>query len=145
MISKLITPNIVRALQKIQKDPQSAELLVDPDYLEDLFTVLRISGNANGIGIDDVDSLELKKEFASTYAILKSMLKDLSKQQVKSIDDLKILNSAQKFLEFILKNEATLNGIESVKVFKEAIFSVLDEEDIMLRDKVINRLNELTL
>ena len=143
MISKLITPNIVRALQKIQKDPQSAELLVDPDYLEDLFAVLRISNNTTDI--DNVDNLELKKEFASTYAILKSMLKDLSKQQVKSIDDLKILNSAQKFLEFILKNEATLNGIDSVKVFKEAIFSVLDEEDVMLRDKVINRLNELAL
>jgi len=140
MIEKVITPNIIRTLQKLKADPSQhmLDLLVDDNFHEDFLKLFHISKDGN-----DTEEFSLKKEFAETYSILKTMLDGLAKSQEKTTEDLKILNSAQKFLEFILKNEATINGIDSVKNFKSAVFEVLDEADPKLKDNVINHLNSL--
>ena len=140
MIDKVITPNIIRTLQKLKADPSQhmLDLLVDDNFHEDLLALLSVTATG-----EDSQEFSLKNEFANTYSILKSMLKDLAAQREKTTDDLKILNSAQKFLEFILKNEQSINGIEQVKAFKSAVFEVLDNSDPKLKDDVINHLNSL--
>jgi hypothetical protein len=137
MSEKIISANIIRALQKLKKDPGMASMLVDPDYMEEFNQLFDVSETKS------LDEFSLKTEFVETYKILKTMLQELALSSEKTTDDLKILNSAQKFLEFILKNEATLNGIDSVKNFKEAVFTILDEASPELRDTVITKLNEL--
>ena len=140
MIEKVITPNIIRTLQKLKADPSQhmLDLLVDDNFHEDFLLLMNTKLEGG-----DSKEFSLKDEFADTYGILKTMLNDLAANREKTTDDLKILNSAQKFLEFILKNEIALNGIDSVKTFKSAVFEVLDESDPATKDKVINRLNEL--
>jgi len=140
MIEKVITPNIIRTLQKLKADPSQhmLDLLVDDNFHEDFLRLFdtKLDGG-------DAKEFSLKHEFADTYGILKSMLNTLAAQSEKTTEDLKILNSAQKFLEFILKNEQALNGIDSVKRFKTAVFEVLDESDPETKDKVITKLNSL--
>lgn len=139
-IDKVITPNVIRALRKLKESPSMLPMLVDKDYHEDIKAILSISHD----GVAEDEEFSLKKEFASTYRILKDMMRNLAGSGTKDIEDLKILNSAQKFLEFIMKNEVAMNGIDSVKQFKEAVFTVLDEVDPKLRDIVITKLNELS-
>lgn len=140
MIEKVITPNIIRTLQKLKADPSQhmLDLLVDDNFHEDFLLIIgtRLEGG-------DAKVFSLRDEFADTYNILKTMLNTLAANQEKTTDDLKILNSAQKFLEFILKNEIALNGIDSVKAFKSSVFEVLDESAPEVKDKVINKLNAL--
>lgn len=138
-IERVITPNVIRALKRIKDSPAMMAMLVDKDYHEELREILKISGDS-----EDIEEFSLKKEFASTYKILKDMLRTLAASSTRDIEDLKIVNSAQKFLEFIMKNEVAMNGIDSVKQFKEAVYLVLDEIDVTLRDKVITKLNELS-
>ena len=138
-IERVITPNVIRALKRIKDSPAMMAMLVDKDYHEELREILKISGDS-----EDIEEFSLKKEFASTYKILKDMLRTLAASSTRDIEDLKIVNSAQKFLEFIMKNEVAMNGIDSVKQFKEAVYLVLDETDVTLRDKVITKLNELS-
>lgn len=140
MIDKVITPNVIRTLQKIKADPSThmLDLLVDENFHPDLLALLNTTPEG-----EDSKVFSLRDEFADTYSILKTMLNALAASPEKSTDDLKILNSAQKFLEFILKNEIALNGIDSVKTFKTAVFEVLDESSPETKDKVITKLNEL--
>ena len=140
MIDKVITPNIIRTLQKLKADPSQhmLDLLVDDNFHEDFLRLMEKTTDGG-----DSKDFSLKKEFSETYSILKSMLNELASNKEKTTEDLKILNSAQKFLEFILKNEIAINGIDSVKSFKSAVFEVLDSSDPVLKDKVITRLNEL--
>ena len=140
MIDKVITPNIIRTLQKLKADPSThmLDLLVDYNVHPDLLALL----NSNPDGSSNKE-FSLRDEFADTYAILKTMLNTLASSQEKTTDDLKILNSAQKFLEFILKNEIALNGIDSVKAFKSAVFETLDDSSPELKDRVITKLNDL--
>lgn len=140
-VEKVITPNVIRALKKLKEQPSMLSMLVDAEYHDDVKTLLNVSATA---GDTEAEEFSIKKEFASTYKILKEMLRSLAASSTRDIEDLKVINSAQKFLEFIVKNEATMNGIESVKKFKEAVFTVLDETDPKLRDLVINKLNELS-
>ena len=140
LIEKVITPNIIRTLQKLKADSSQhmLDLLVDDNFHEDFRALLEVRDDGS-----DNKEFSLKHEFADTYKILKTMLNTLAASTEKTTDDLKILNSAQKFLEFILKNEIALNGIDSVKNFKSAVFEVLDESDPELKDKVITKLNTL--
>ena len=63
--------------------------------------------------------------------------------QIESKEDLDVLKEAQKFLSFILRNEEKLADIQAVKDFKEAVLQVLDEEDPVLRDRVIKKLGSI--
>lgn len=63
--------------------------------------------------------------------------------QIDSKEDLDVMKEAQKFLTFLLRNEEKLSDIQAVKDFKEAVLTVLDDEDPILRDRVIKQLGAL--
>lgn len=141
-VEKVITPNVIRALRKIKEQPTMLAMLVDAEYIDDVKALLNVTSTESNT--EDAEDFSIRKEFASTYRILKEMLRSLAASSTRDIEDLKIINSAQKFLEFIMKNEVAMNGIDSVKKFKEAVYTVLDETDPKLRDIVITKLNELS-
>jgi len=125
----LITPNIIRALKKCKQNPTFIEDLVDPLARKELNEIL------NTTTIKE-EEFSIKKEFKSTYNIVKENL-------VSNPEDTQVLNTAQRFLKFMLDNELKINGIDAVKNFKEAVFNVLDDEDPKLKDRVIAKFNNL--
>lgn len=130
---QMIDGNIVRMLQRIKTNPADAAHLVDPEYISEIIEVLKPCESV------DVDSqFDLQAEFRVQYTIVKSYISSMG--QIDSKEDLDVMKEAQKFLTFLLRNEEKLNDIQAVKDFKEAVLDVLDEEDEMLRDRVIKRL-----
>lgn len=127
----LIDGNIIRALQRLRKDPNQYDLLVDKLYHDELKVILKAQGE-----------LTVDNEFKTAYKLVKDYINRLD--GISSKEDLDVIKEAQKFLSFILRNEEKLNDIEAVKAFKEAVLGVLDEEDDKLRDRVITRLSELS-
>lgn len=124
----LIDGNIYRALMKIKKDPQAAKFLVDEEYRDD---ILKLVGTRDS-------QFELEDEFEQQYKLIKDYINSIG--AISSKEDLDVIKEAQKYLRFILQNEAKLASIEEVKRFKEAVLEVLDEADPKLRDQVIRRL-----
>jgi len=125
----LITPNIIRALRKCKQNPIFIEDLVDPLARKDLNEILNTTTTKT-------EDFSIQKEFQSTYQIVKNNLET-------NPEDVQVLNTAQRFLKFMLDNELKINGIDAVKNFKEAVFNVLDDEDPKIKDKVIAKFNSL--
>ena len=127
----LITPNIVRAIKKVKKDQTKLFIndLVDPmvhTEFNELFNLSEIAA----------EEFSITKEFQAAYLMVKKNLAENS-------DDTQVLNTAQRFLQFMLNNELKINGIDAVKSFKEAVFQILDEEDPKLKDKIVDKFNQL--
>jgi len=125
----LITPNIIRALKKCKQNTIFIEDLVDPLARKELNEILNTTTTKE-------EEFSIKKEFKSTYNIVKENL-------ASNPEDTQVLNTAQRFLKFMLDNELKINGIDAVKNFKEAVFNVLDDEDPKLKDRVIAKFNSL--
>jgi len=125
----LITPNIIRAIKKCKQNTIFMEDLVDPLARSGLNEILNTTQHKDA-------EFSIKQEFQSTYQIVKANLQS-------SPEDTQVLNTAQRFLKFMLDNEMKINGINAVKDFKEAVFNILDDEDEKLKDKVIAKFNML--
>lgn len=129
---RLIDSNIVRALERIQKDDTAIDFLVEEGYkdrVRKLFTKAKVEKSIE---------FDLKTEFMIQYNIVKTAINNIGNLQSK--EDIDILKEAQKFLVFILRNEEKLNDINAVKAFKEAVLGALDAESAELKDRVIQRL-----
>jgi len=132
----VIDGNMVRMLQRVKNNPKDAIHLVDPEYVKDLLELLQPCGG------NDIEShFDLQSEFRSQYSIVKSYITSMG--QIDSKEDLDVMKEAQKFLTFLLRNEEKLSDIQAVKDFKEAVLTVLDDEDPILRDRVIKQLGAL--
>ena len=129
----MIDGNIIRALQRIKTNPKDAVHLVDPEYLEQLLELLHSKKQ-----VDSDSQFDLQNEFSAQYSKIRTAMDSMG--QIDTKEDLDIMKEAQKFLSFILRNEEKLNDIQAIKDFKEAVLTVLDEEDPILRDRVIGRL-----
>jgi len=127
----LITPNIVRAIKKVKNDKTKLfiEDLVDPIARAEFKEMFNLSEIA-------VEEFSITKEFQAAYTVVKQNLTD-------NPDDTQVLNTTQRFLQFMLNNELKINGIDAVKSFKEAVFQILDEEDPKLKDKIVDKFNQL--
>lgn len=130
-MQKVITGNVVRALQRLKDKPADASFFVEEEFIPEILKLLSRF---------ESKSFNLQQEFDSQYSMIKTAMDSMTVIETK--EDLDILKEAQRFLNFILKNEEKLASIEAVKDFKEAVLNVLDEEDPELRDRVIRKLGE---
>ena len=85
----------------------------------------------------DSEEFDLRDEFRETYNLVKTQLAGQTDIEPT------LLNTAHRFLQFMLANEIKLNGVESVKAFKSAVFQVLDGYDTNLRSEIIDKFNTL--
>ena len=127
----LIGPNIFRALKRVKNDETGLFVndLVDPTIRKDFMELFNIADSSE-------KEFSITKEFQTAYQVVKTNL-------VASPDDTQLLNTTQRFLQFMLNNELKINGIDAVKSFKEAVFSVLDDIEPSLKDKVVEKFNSL--
>jgi len=125
----LITPNILRAIKKIKQDDTNIFIndLVDPLIQKEFMEIFNLTKKTK-------EDFSITSEFQGAYEIVKTNLKD-------NPDDTQLLNTAQRFLQFMLNNELKINSIDAVKDFKESVFTILDEVDPSIKDKVIDKFN----
>jgi len=135
-MQKVITGNVMRALQRLKDKPADASFFVEEEFIPQVLKLINTTAEP------ETRVFSLKKEFDSQYSKIKTAMDSMGAIETK--EDLDILKEAQKFLTFILRHEEKLASIEAVKDFKEAVLNVLDEESHELRDRVIRRLGEPT-
>lgn len=129
----VIDGRVVRAILKCKESKAYVDTLVDPvikDEFLQLFNLVDKKESEN-------KEFDLRDEFRETYALVKGRLNGA--EEIES----NLLNTAHKFLQFMLANEVKLNGIESVKAFKSAVFQVLDSYNPELRSEIIDKFNAL--
>ena len=131
----MISANNYRELVRIMQDKSAVDHLVEPTVKEDLLKLL---------GSKATEKFSIEEEFQDQYRIIKAAVHQLG-GQIQSKEDLDILKEAQRYLTFILKQEEKLADIKAVQDFKEAVLEVLDEEDPILKDKVIRKLHEKSI
>ena len=129
----VIDGRVVRAILKCKESKAYVDTLVDPVIKDEFLQLFNL--------VDKKESenreFNLRDEFRETYTIVKDRLN--SAEEIES----NLLNTAHKFLQFMLANEVKLNGIESVKAFKSAVFQVLDSYNPELRSEIIDKFNAL--
>ena len=130
----VIDGRVVRAILKCKEAPFIIDTLVEPTIKEDFLKLIGIGTKVDPVEREDFD---LRNEFRTTYDIVKTQMQDQAEIEPN------ILNTAHRFLQFMLANETKLNGIESVKAFKSAVFQVLDTYDSTLRSEIIDKFNAL--
>ena len=136
----VIDGRVVRAILKCKEAPTShstnafIDTLVEPTIKEDFLKLMGIGTKLEPVEREDFD---LRDEFRTTYDIVKTQMQGQTEIEPN------ILNTAHRFLQFMLANEIKLNGIESVKAFKSAVFQVLDTYDGTLRSEIIDKFNAL--
>ena len=132
----VIDGRVVRAILKCKEAPFIIDTLVEPTIKEDF---LKLIGIGSGTNVDPAEreDFDLRNEFRTTYDIVKTQMQGQTEIEPN------ILNTAHRFLQFMLANETKLNGIESVKAFKSAVFQVLDSYDTNLRSEIIDKFNTL--
>ena len=132
----VIDGRVVRAILKCKEAQTSwiIDTLVEPTIKEDFLKLIGIGTKIEPVEREDFD---LRDEFRTTYDIVKTQM------QGQTDIEPNILNTAHRFLQFMLANEIKLNGIESVKAFKSAVFQVLDTYDANLRSEIIDKFNAL--
>ena len=132
----VIDGRVVRAILKCKEAPFIIDTLVEPTIKEDF---LKLIGIGSGTKVDPAEreDFDLRDEFRTTYDIVKTQMQGQTEIEPN------ILNTAHRFLQFMLANETKLNGIESVKAFKSAVFQVLDTYDSTLRSEIIDKFNAL--
>ena len=130
----VIDGRVVRAILKCKEAPFIIDTLVEPTIKEDFLKLIGIGTKVDPIEREDFD---LRDEFRTTYDIVKTQMQGQTEIEPN------ILNTAHRFLQFMLANEIKLNGIESVKAFKSAVFQVLDTYDSTLRSEIIDKFNAL--
>ena len=128
----VIDGRVVRAIIKCRESKAFLETLVDPDIKEDFLKVMSITDKPK-----ETEEFDLRDEFRETYNLVKTQL--ASQTDIEPT----LLNTAHRFLQFMLANEIKLNGVESVKAFKSAVFQVLDGYDTNLRSEIIDKFNAL--
>ena len=128
----VIDGRVVRAIIKCRESKAFLETLVDPDIKEDFLKVMSITDKPK-----ETEEFDLRDEFRETYNLVKTQL--ASQTDIEPT----LLNTAHRFLQFMLANEIKLNGVESVKAFKSAVFQVLDSYDTNLRSEIIDKFNAL--
>ena len=134
----VIDGRVVRAILKCKEASTShstnafIDTLVEPTVKEDFLKLI-------GAKVEPADreDFDLRDEFRTTYDIVKTQMQGQTEIEPN------ILNTAHRFLQFMLANEIKLNGIESVKAFKSAVFQVLDTYDTNLRSEIIDKFNAL--
>ena len=128
----VIDGRVVRAILKCKEAPFIIDTLVEPTIKEDFLKLI-------GTKVDPAEreDFNLRDEFRTTYDIVKTQMQGQTEIEPN------ILNTAHRFLQFMLANEIKLNGIESVKAFKSAVFQVLDTYDSTLRSEIIDKFNAL--
>jgi hypothetical protein len=128
----VIDGKIIRAIMKCKESEAFIDILVDPAFKEDFLKLIETP-----LIVEDSPDFDLRQEFRTTYAMVK--------QQMVGNTELEpnLLNTAHRFLQFMLSNELKLNGIESVKSFKSAVFQVLDTYNPDLRAEIIDKFNAL--
>ena len=128
----VIDGRVVRAIIKCKESKAFLETLVDPDIKEEFLKLMDLQEKKK-----DPEEFDLRGEFIETYNLVKTQLADQTDIEPT------LLNTAHRFLQFMLANEVKLNGIESVKAFKSAVFQVLDGYDTNLRSEIIYKFNTL--
>ena len=128
----VIDGRVVRAIIKCKESKAFLETLVDPDIKEEFLKLMDLQEKKK-----DPEEFDLRGEFIETYNLVKTQLADQTDIEPT------LLNTAHRFLQFMLANEVKLNGIESVKAFKSAVFQVLDGYDTNLRSEIIDKFNTL--
>ena len=129
----VIDGRIIRAILKCRESIAYVETLVDPTVKNDFLQLFNITDAKK----DDSGDFNLRDEFRETYTIVKNRL--TGAEEIEAT----LLNTAHKFLQFMLANEIKLNGVESVKAFKSAVFQVLDSYNPELRAEIIDKFNAL--
>jgi len=134
-MNKIINGNVIRALHRLKINPNDVNHLVEEEYHEEILNLI------SALPIDHNDTtFDLQDEFTIQYNMIKAKITSMG--QIETKEDLDIMKEAQKFLQFILRNEEKLNDIEAVKEFKEAVLMALDEESPELKDRVIRKLTK---
>lgn len=128
----VIDGRVVRAILKCKESKAYIDTLVDPVIKDDFIQLFNLVDKQS-----EEKEFDLRNEFRETYAIVKERLNGA--EEIES----NLLNTAHKFLQFMLTNEIKLNGIESVKAFKSAVFQVLDSYNPELRSEIIDKFNAL--
>ena len=128
----VIDGRVVRAILKCKESKAYIDTLVDPVIKDDFIQLFNLVDKQS-----EEKEFDLRNEFRETYAIVKERLNGA--EEIES----NLLNTAHKFLQFMLANEIKLNGIESVKAFKSAVFQVLDSYNPELRSEIIDKFNAL--
>ena len=128
----VIDGRVVRAILKCKESKAYIDTLVDPVIKDDFIQLFNLVDKQS-----EEKEFDLRNEFRETYAIVKERLNGA--EEIES----NLLNTAHKFLQFMLTNEIKLNGIESVKAFKSAVFQVLDSYNPELRSEIIDKFNAI--
>ena len=128
----VIDGRVVRAIIKCKESKAFLETLVDPDIKDEFLKLMDLQEKKK-----DSEEFDLRDEFRETYSLVKTQLAGQTEIEPT------LLNTAHRFLQFMLANEIKLNGVESVKAFKSAVFQVLDGYDTNLRSEIIDKFNTL--